>query len=163
MEGSYLLEQPRSSLMLEYPRMGQVFRMLKGVGSKALRLYLALSVFKFRTTVANLCLLSKPVQFSNQAYRVFFWMRSYNHRSMKRTMVVANDSRIMRLDQGRLAKKLRDTAQPACRSYKDRNGKRRYHGGATLKATQCLISNLSLSTREPNSLSKHFAFPKPQL
>lgn len=71
-------------------------------------------------------------------FKVAFWMRRYGSLSWKRTWLWGNSRHIGDLDIGPMTTQERATAQPTTTKYKDKEGKTRFKGNASLKPSQNL-------------------------
>ena len=73
-----------------------------------------------------------------EVYHILFWMRNFNSPTMKRTMVLSNNSAFCTLDKGPVSKRKRRTARSTTKRYTAGDGKVRFVGTAQLKKSQSL-------------------------
>ena len=75
-----------------------------------------------------------------KVYQIFFSMRQYGAASIKPTMVMTNNKAYwaLALDLGKLKRRIRKTARPTTKKYKDSKGRNRFVGTSRLKASQSL-------------------------
>lgn len=162
LEYSFILENPGSSCILLHPRLEWFLSWLVHYGMPAFQR--SISPFCFRLLwlhkinfpqlwrVLDLIQSGGLVTLSNskshmsnttippaKAYKVSFWMRSFQAKSMKRTMLITNNKAFVRLGI-EAVKPQRGGCVPTTKRYRDRQGKRRYAGTSELKKSQNLVS-----------------------
>ena len=88
-------------------------------------------------------------------------MRKFGAPTPKRTMIISNSALIGNLDLGPLSKQERVVGEEfkTCKKYLNRDGVARYSGTKALKATQCLVIEMSsrMYTKDlSTSLCNHY-------
>lgn len=80
--------------------------------------------------------------FESEVFQASWWMYHYGSTSPKRHVIFSNSSHVSKLSMGRLLgwKAASNHGRKPCRSYKGKDGKRRFHGTRHLKRTEKLVS-----------------------
>ena len=137
LQGSFLLENPATSVLLLHPRLRFILGRMKEAGCPAPHSQVCLRTLLFLPT--------RRATKHAEAFKVTFWMRHYKSPSMKRTMVISNQRICGMLDKGQLFKNKKKKAIPTTKRYLNAEGRRRFCGTSQLKQSQ------KLSCSKPDS------------
>ena len=88
-------------------------------------------------------------------------MRKFGHGSLKRSLVLANTPKVERLDRGPLTEDEKALARASCVYYTDGAGRKRFHGGKALKASQPLGPINPCVPHPRNDITIQFEHPYP--
>ena len=135
MQATFLIENPSSTLMFQFPLLRKAMNLLKDnagmrVVDSACTQWLQHSCRRIPHSVLW--------SLDAQVYKVSFWMKHYKHQTYKRSTVLSNREEIARLDRGKLNRQITKCHLKTSVRYQDEKNRPCFKGSASLAQTQLL-------------------------